>query len=265
MYKRLHFIRFKGTFEGKMENLVLVRHGQSQWNQENRFTGWVDVDLSPVGITEAKEAGIVLKNGGYRFDLAFTSVLKRAIRTLWHVMDETDQMYLPVTPSWRLNERHYGNLQGLNKTEMVNKFGEDQVKIWRRSFDVPPPPLEENDKRHPKLDPRYKNVDPRDLPNTESLKETEKRFLPFWHEVIAPQLKNGKQVLVVAHGNSLRALVKYLDQISNEKITELNIPTGIPLAYDLDQNLKPKSSRYLGDPEVIKARIEGVANQLKKG
>lgn len=248
-----------------MENLVLVRHGQSQWNQENRFTGWVDVDLSSVGISEAKEAGTVLKNGGYRFDLAFTSVLKRAIRTLWHVMDEMDQMYLPVTPSWRLNERHYGNLQGLNKTEMVNKFGEDQVKIWRRSFDIPPPPLEENDKRHPKFDPRYRNVDPMELPTTESLKETEKRFLPFWHEVIAPQLKNGKQVLVVAHGNSLRALVKYLDQISNEKITELNIPTGIPLAYDLDQNLKPRGSRYLGDPEVVKARIEGVANQLKKG
>lgn len=248
-----------------MENLVLVRHGQSQWNQENRFTGWVDVDLSPLGVTEAKDAGKVLRDGGYRFDLAYTSVLKRAIRTLWHVMDEMDQMYLPVTPSWRLNERHYGNLQGLNKTEMVNKFGEDQVKIWRRSFDIPPPPLEENDKRHPKFDPRYRNVEPSELPKTESLKETEKRFLPFWHEVIAPPLKLGKQVLVVAHGNSLRALVKFLDQISNDKITELNIPTGIPLAYDLDKNLKPKSSRYLGDPEEIKARIEGVANQLKKG
>ncbi len=248
-----------------MEKLVLIRHGQSQWNQENRFTGWVDVDLSPLGITEAKGAGEVLKNEGFSFDLAYTSVLKRAIRTLWHVQDVLDQMWIPVTPTWRLNERHYGSLQGLNKTEMVKKFGEDQVKIWRRSFDVPPPALEASDERHPRFDPRYKNVNPSELPSTESLKETEKRFMPFWHEEIAPKLHAGKSVLIVAHGNSLRALVKFLDQVSNEKITELNIPTGIPLAYDLDNNLKPKSSRYLGDPEEIKARIEGVANQLKKG
>ncbi len=248
-----------------MENLVIIRHGQSQWNQENRFTGWIDVDLSSTGISEAKQAGEVLKKEGFKFDLAYTSVLKRAIRTLWLVQETLDQMWIPVTPTWRLNERHYGSLQGLNKTEMVKKFGEDQVKIWRRSFDVPPPALESADERHPRFDRRYKNVNPAELPSTESLKETEKRFLPFWHEEISPKLKSGKQVLVVAHGNSLRALVKFLDQISNEKITELNIPTGIPLAYDLDSNLKPKSSRYLGDPDEVRARIEGVANQLKKG
>lgn len=248
-----------------MENLILIRHGQSQWNQENRFTGWVDVDLSPTGVNEAKDAGRILKNENITFDIGFTSVLKRAIRTLWLTLEEIDQMWLPVTPTWRLNERHYGNLQGLNKTEMVEKFGEEQVKIWRRSYDVPPPPLELNDKRHPRFDSRYKNLSAEELPSTESLKETEKRFLPFWAESIAPELKSGKKVLIVAHGNSLRALVRHLDNISTEKIAELNIPTGVPLAYKIDKNLKSQGSRYLGNPDEIKKRIEGVANQLKKG
>jgi 2,3-bisphosphoglycerate-dependent phosphoglycerate mutase len=246
-----------------MYKLVLLRHGESDWNRENRFTGWTDVDLSDKGIAEARAAGQLLKQEGYRFDQTFTSVLKRAIRTLWIVLDEMDQLWLPVERSWRLNERHYGALQGLNKAETAAKFGEDQVKIWRRSYDIPPPPLDRNDDRFPGKDPRYADVAPADLPLTECLKDTVARFLPFWHERIAPTVKAGKKVIVAAHGNSLRALVKYLDNISDAAIVELNIPTGIPLLYELDQDLKPIRSRYLGDPAAVEAAIKGVASQGK--
>ena len=247
-----------------MKKLVLVRHGESTWNKENRFTGWTDVDLSEKGRQEAIEGGQVLKREGYVFDVAHTSVLKRAIRTLWSVLDEMDQMWIPVHRSWRLNERHYGALQGLNKSETAAKFGEDQVKIWRRSYDVPPPALTADDERYPGHDPRYKDLTAEELPLTECLKDTVHRFLPCWHNTIAPAVKAGRRVLIAAHGNSLRALVKYLDDVSEEAIVNLNIPTGMPLVYELDDDLKPIRSYYLGDPEKVKAAMDAVAAQGKK-
>ena len=247
-----------------MTRLVLVRHGESTWNQENRFTGWTDVDLSDKGRQEAREGGVVLKSEGYTFDVAYTSVLKRAIRTLWTVLDEMDLMWLPVERSWRLNERHYGALQGLDKAQTVEKHGEAQVKIWRRSYDIPPPPLATTDARHPVNDRRYASLDPRVLPASESLKDTLARVLPFWNDRIAAELKLGRNVLVAAHGNSLRAVVKMLDNVSEADITELNIPTGVPLVYELDANLKPVKSGYLGDPEAIKAAAEAVKKQTEK-
>jgi 2,3-bisphosphoglycerate-dependent phosphoglycerate mutase len=222
-----------------MYKVVLLRHGESTWNKENRFTGWTDVDLSEKGKEEAKKAGQVLKKEGYTFDIAYTSVLKRAIRTLWIVLDEMDLMWIPVVRNWRLNERHYGDLQGLNKAETAKKFGDEQVKIWRRSYDIQPPSLEKTDERYPGKDPRYSDLEEKDIPLTECLKDTVKRFVPYWENVIAPTVKSGKRVIIAAHGNSLRALVKYLDKISDEKIVGLNIPTGIPLVYELDENLKP--------------------------
>ncbi len=246
-----------------MHKLVLIRHGQSTWNLENRFTGWTDVDLSDQGRLEAQSAGEILREEGYAFDLVYTSVLKRAIRTMWIVMDELDQMWLPVIRDWRLNERHYGALQGLNKAETAAKHGEEQVKIWRRSYDVPPPPLEEDDPRNAARDRRYATLCKEDIPLTESLKETVARFVPYWENVIAPQVASGNRVLIVAHGNSLRALVKYLDEISEEDIIGLNIPTGVPLVYELDKELKPIGHRYLGDPEAIRKAAEAVANQGK--
>jgi len=247
-----------------MRKLVLVRHGESTWNKENRFTGWTDVDLSEKGVAEAIEGGRVLKAEGYTFDVAYTSVLKRAIRTLWFVLDETDLMWIPVHRSWRLNERHYGALQGLNKAETAEKFGEAQVKIWRRSYDIPPPALEKTDPRHPGHDRRYASLTEAEMPLTECLKDTVARFLPLWHETIAPAVRAGQRVLIAAHGNSLRALVKYLDNISDQDIVELNIPTGMPLVYELDDDLKPIGSYYLGDPEKVKAAMEAVAAQGKK-
>jgi len=240
-----------------MKKLVLVRHGESTWNKENRFTGWTDVDLSEKGLQEAHEGGRVLKAEGYTFDVAYTSVLKRAIRTLWIVLDEMDLMWLPVHRSWRLNERHYGALQGLNKAETAAKFGEAQVKIWRRSYDIPPPALDTADRR-------YASLTAAELPLTECLKDTVARFLPLWHQTIAPAIRSGQRVLIAAHGNSLRALVKYLDNISDEAIVELNIPTGMPLVYELDDDLKPLKSYYLGDPEKVKAAMEAVAAQGKR-
>jgi 2,3-bisphosphoglycerate-dependent phosphoglycerate mutase len=247
-----------------MYKVVLVRHGESDWNKQNRFTGWTDVDLSEKGIAEAKEGGQVLQAQGYTFDIAFTSVLKRAIRTLWIVLDEMDLMWIPVQNSWRLNERHYGALQGLNKSETAAKFGEDQVKIWRRSYDIPPPPLEKDDPRYPGHEARYADLTEDELPLTECLKDTVARFLPYWCEVIAPTIRTGKKVIVAAHGNSLRALVKYLDKISDQEIVGLNIPTGMPLVYELDENLEPLKSYYLGDPEKVRAAMEAVAAQGKK-
>jgi 2,3-bisphosphoglycerate-dependent phosphoglycerate mutase len=247
-----------------MYKLVLIRHGESTWNKENRFTGWTDVDLSEKGMQEAVDAGKVLKEAGYEFDLAYTSVLKRAIKTLNVVLDQMDQIWIPVKRSWRLNERHYGGLQGLNKSETAAKFGEDQVKIWRRSYDVPPPPLTADDERFPGRDRRYAQVDAKDLPLTECLKDTVARFLPLWHEEIAPAVKSGQRVVIGAHGNSLRALVKFLDNVSEADILELNIPTGMPLVYELDADLKPIKSYYLGDPEKVKAAMEAVAKQGKK-
>ena len=247
-----------------MTKLVLIRHGESTWNKENRFTGWTDVDLSEKGRQEAKEGGQVLKAEGFAFDAAYTSVLKRAIRTLWIALDEMDQMWIPVHRSWRLNERHYGALQGLNKAETAAKFGEAQVKIWRRSYDVPPPALEASDERFPGRDPRYRDLGPGELPLTECLKDTVARFLPLWHETIAPAIRQGQKVLIAAHGNSLRALVKYLDNVSEADIVELNIPTGMPLVYELDGDLKPLKRYYLGDPEKVKAAMEAVAAQGKK-
>lgn len=247
-----------------MQKLVLIRHGESIWNKENRFTGWTDVDLSETGIAEAHECGRLLKDQGYDFDIAYTSVLKRAIRTLWIVLDEMDLMWIPVFRDWRLNERHYGALQGLNKAEMAEKFGEEQVKIWRRSYDVRPPALEPNDPRYPGHDRRYAGLTPAQIPLTECLKDTVERFLPCWHEAIAPTIRSGKRVLIVAHGNSIRALVKYLDGISDQDIVGVNIPTGMPLVYDLDDDLKPLRSYYLGDPEKVKKAMEAVANQAKK-
>jgi 2,3-bisphosphoglycerate-dependent phosphoglycerate mutase len=248
-----------------MVKLVLVRHGQSTWNLENRFTGWTDVDLSEQGVREAHAAAQALLTGGYTFDIAFTSVLKRAIRTLWVLQDDMDLMWIPVCRSWRLNERHYGTLQGLNKAEMVEKFGFEQVQIWRRSYDIPPEPLSPDDPRHPRHDPRYAGVPEGLLPATESLKTTLERVLPYWHEEIAPVLRQGRRVLISAHGNSLRALVKYLDGVSDEAITKLNIPTGVPLVYELDDDLRARTHYYLGDPEKIKAATEAVASQLTAG
>jgi 2,3-bisphosphoglycerate-dependent phosphoglycerate mutase len=243
--------------------IVLVRHGESLWNQENRFTGWTDVDLSPKGIEEARRAGRTLKEEGFTFDLAYTSVLKRAIRTLWLIQEEMDLMWIPVKPCWRLNERHYGALQGLNKAETAAKYGDEQVKIWRRSYDVRPPMLNEGDERDPIRDPRYAGL-PRELvPLGECLKDTVARVLPCWNDEIVPSLKEGRKVILVAHGNSIRALVKYLDQVSDQDILELNIPTGIPLLYELDENFKPISRRYLGDPDEIAKAQEAVANQGK--
>jgi 2,3-bisphosphoglycerate-dependent phosphoglycerate mutase len=247
-----------------VKKLVVVRHGESTWNKENRFTGWTDVDLSEKGRQEAREGGEVLKKEGYVFDVAYTSVLKRAIRTLWTVLDELDQMWIPVHRSWRLNERHYGALQGLNKAETAEKFGEDQVKIWRRSYDIPPPPLTADDERFPGRDPRYRSLSKDELPLTECLKDTVARFLPLWHETIAPSIQRGDRVLIAAHGNSLRALVKYLDNVSEQDIVELNIPTGMPLVYELDDNLKPLNRYYLGDPGKVKAAMDAVAAQGKK-
>jgi 2,3-bisphosphoglycerate-dependent phosphoglycerate mutase len=247
-----------------MKKLVLVRHGESEWNKENRFTGWTDVDLSEKGRAEAKGAGAVLREGGYTFDVAYTSVLKRAVHTLWSVLDELDLTWIPVHRSWRLNERHYGALQGLNKAETAEKFGEAQVKIWRRSYDIRPPELTPDDERFPGRDRRYASLSKDELPLTECLKDTVARFLPVWHETIAPAIQRGERVLIAAHGNSLRALVKYLDGVSEEDIVELNIPTGMPLAYELDDDLKPLDRYYLGDPEKVKAAMEAVAAQGKK-
>jgi 2,3-bisphosphoglycerate-dependent phosphoglycerate mutase len=244
--------------------LVLIRHGESTWNRENRFTGWTDVDLSAKGREEALEGGRVLKAEGYTFDVAYTSVLKRAIRTLWTVLDEMELMWIPVHRSWRLNERHYGALQGLNKAETAAKFGEDQVKIWRRSYDIPPPALTPDDERYPGHDPRYRGLTAAELPLTECLKDTVARFLPLWHDTIAPAIKGGQKVLIAAHGNSLRALVKYLDDIPEKDIVELNIPTGMPLVYELDDDLKALKHYYLGDPEKVKAAMDAVAAQGKK-
>ena len=243
--------------------LVLLRHGQSTWNLENLFTGWIDVDLSPQGLEEAKEAGRLLRAEGIPFDIAFTSVLKRAIRTLWITLDELDMMWLPVERSWRLNERHYGALQGLDKAQTVAKHGAEQVKVWRRSYDIPPPPLDANNPQHPRFERRYAGVPAGELPSSESLKDTLGRVLPFWNARIAPELAAGRNVLVAAHGNSLRAMVKMLDEMTDAAIVELNIPTGVPLLYELDSHLKPVSSRYLGDPEAIKARAEAVARQTE--
>ncbi len=247
-----------------MHKLVLIRHGESTWNKENRFTGWTDVDLSEKGIQEGIEAGQVLKKEGYEFDLAYTSVLQRAIKTLNIVLDQMDQIWLPVERSWRLNERHYGALQGLNKGETADKYGEAQVKIWRRSYDIPPPPLTKDDERYPGHDRRYAGMPESDLPLTECLKDTVARFLPLWTESIAPAIKSGKRVVIGAHGNSLRALVKYLDNVSDADILEMNIPTAMPLVYDLDAELKPIKSYYLGDPEKVKAAMDAVAKQGKK-
>jgi len=246
-----------------MYKLVLLRHGQSTWNLENRFTGWTDVGLTDQGRAEAVSAGKLLSDGGYVFDIAYTSVLRRAIQTLWIVMQEMNLEWLPVVNAWQLNERHYGALQGLNKSEMAEKFGEAQVKIWRRSYDVPPPALDLDDKRHPRFDPRYANLTPEQLPSTESLKITLERVLPYWHSTLAPTIKTGKRILVAAHGNSIRAMVKYLDNISDAEIPELNIPTGIPLVYELDVELKPIKHYYLGDPEVVAKAAAAVANQGK--
>lgn len=244
-----------------MPTLVLLRHGESTWNKENRFTGWTDVDLSEAGLEEAHEAGRLLRAESLRFDVAHTSVLKRAIRTLWIALDELDQMWCPVRNSWRLNERHYGALQGLNKAEMAVQFGEAQVKLWRRSYDVPPPALADDDERFPGRDPRYADLADADVPRAESLKDTVARFLPYWESAIAPDLRAGKRVLVAAHGNSLRALVKYLDEIADEEIVGLNIPTGVPLVYDLDDALRPLGSRYLGDASRVAAAMAAVAAQ----
>jgi len=246
-----------------MYTIVLLRHGESAWNLDNRFTGWTDVDLTPKGIEEAGESGRLLLEAGYTFDVAYTSVLKRAIRTLWIVLDRMDLMWIPVHRSWRLNERHYGALQGLNKAETAAQHGEAQVKIWRRSYDVPPPALTEDDPRHPGRDRRYAALTTAELPLTESLKHTVARFLPYWHETIAPSVRDGKRVLIAAHGNSLRALVKYLDNISEQDIVELNIPTGVPLVYELDADLKPLRHYYLGDQDEIRKKAEAVARQAK--
>lgn len=246
-----------------MIKLVLLRHGESEWNKENRFTGWMDVDLTPKGLEEAKLAAQLLIEGGFEFDVAHTSVLKRAIRTLWVVLEGLDQMWLPVKNSWRLNERHYGALQGLNKSETAAKHGEDQVFIWRRSYDIQPPHLELNDQRHPRFDRRYKSVDAKDLPAAEALKNTVERFVPYWQNEIVPDLKAGKKVLIAAHGNSIRALIKYLEDMPNDEIVELNIPTGVPLVYELTDDFKPIRRYYLGNQEEIAKKMQAVANQGK--
>ncbi len=248
-----------------MFKLVLLRHGESTWNKENRFTGWTDVDLTDTGRQEARTAGQLLKQGGYVFDVAYTSVLTRAIRTLFIALDEMDLLWIPVLKRWQLNERHYGALQGLNKAETAAKHGEAQTKIWRRSYDTPPPALDLDDPRHPSRDPRYATLDPKDLPSSECLKDTVERFLPLWHEEIAPAIASGRRALISAHGNSIRALVKFLDGISDADIVELNIPTGIPLVYELDAGLKPIKSYYLGDPEAARRAADKVAAQVKGG
>lgn len=246
-----------------MYKLVLMRHGESQWNLENRFTGWTDVDLTQTGRDQAWQAGQLLKEKGFGFDMAFTSVLKRAIRTLWLTLDALDQMYIPVHNNWRLNERHYGNLQGLNKAETAAKFGDEQVLIWRRAYAIAPDPLSLEDPRHPRFDPRYGKLSADQLPSTECLKDTVERVLPFWNDSIAPAIRAGRRVLVSAHGNSLRALIKHLDHVSDEDIIALNIPTGQPLVYELDQNLRPIKHYYLADPAVIEAAMAAVAAQGK--
>ncbi len=246
-----------------MKKLVLLRHGESIWNKENRFTGWKDVGLSEKGMEEAKKAGQLLKKEGFQFDVAYTSVLKRAIKTLWIALEEMDLMWIPVYRSWRLNERHYGALQGLNKAETAAKYGDEQVLIWRRSYDIPPPPLDKNDERYPGNDKRYRDLATSEIPLTECLKDTVGRFVPYWQSTILPDVQKGKSVLITAHGNSLRALVKHLDNIPDDKIVGMNIPTGIPLVYELDDNIKPIKNYYLGDPEEIKRAIEGVAKQGK--
>ena len=246
-----------------MHKIVLLRHGESVWNRENRFTGWADVGLTPQGLEEARQAALLLDEARFAFDVAFTSVLKRAIKTLWTVLEEMDRMWITVHHSWRLNERHYGALQGLNKAETAAKFGDAQVKIWRRAYDTPPPPLEDGDPRIEADDPRYAEIDRRAFPRTECLKDTVARFLPYWHSAIAPTIRSGKSVIIAAHGNSLRALVKYLDGVSDADIVELNIPTGQPLVYELDRELRPIRSYYLGDAAQIKAKMEAVANQGK--
>ena len=246
-----------------MIKVVLLRHGESQWNRENRFTGWYDIDLTEQGRGEASAAGKLLKEGGFVFDVAYTSVLKRAIRTLWSVLDEMDLMWIPVFKSWRLNERHYGALQGLNKSETSQKYGEEQVLVWRRSYDTPPPALEKSDERYPGSDPRYAALSEEEVPLSECLEDTVERFLPFWHETIAPEIRKGRKVIIAAHGNSLRALVKYLDNISEEDIVGLNIPTGIPLVYELDDDLNALRSYYLGDQDALKKAVDAVASQGK--
>jgi len=246
-----------------MYKLVLLRHGESEWNQENRFTGWHDVDLTAKGEEEGRRSGRLLQDEGFAFDVVYTSLLKRAIRTMWLALEELDQTWVPVHREWRLNERHYGALQGLNKAETAAKHGEDQVLIWRRSYDIPPPALDPDDERHPGKDRRYANLPAENLPLSECLKDTVDRFMPLWQHTIAPVVQDGKSVLIVAHGNSLRALVKYLDGVSEEEIVGLNIPTGMPLVYDLDADLKPLGRRYLGDPEAVAKAMEAVANQGK--
>ncbi|TSH95042.1 2,3-diphosphoglycerate-dependent phosphoglycerate mutase [Verticiella sediminum] len=246
-----------------MHKLVLMRHGESQWNLENRFTGWTDVDLTETGRAQAAQAGRLLKQEGYDFDLAFTSVLKRAIRTLWITLDELDRMYIPVEPSWRLNERHYGALQGLNKAETAARYGDEQVLIWRRAYAIAPNPLELDDPRHPRFDQRYAGLDPAVLPATECLKDTVERVVPYWDSAIAPAIRSGKRVLIAAHGNSLRALIRHLDNVSDEEIVNLNIPTGQPLVYELDDALRPIRHYYLGDPDEIAAAMAAVAAQGK--
>ena len=247
-----------------MYKIVLLRHGESTWNKENRFTGWTDVDLTEKGEEEARTAGVLMKAAGLEFDLAFTSVLTRAVRTLWIALQTMDMVWIPILNSWRLNERHYGALQGLNKAETAEKYGDEQVLIWRRSYDTQPPKLTKDDERYPGFDRRYANLTPEELPLSECLKDTVARFLPYWHGEIVPVIKSGKRVLIVAHGNSLRALVKYLDHVSDEEIVGLNIPTGVPLVYELDDELKSIRSYYLGDPEEVKRKAEAVANQAKK-
>jgi 2,3-bisphosphoglycerate-dependent phosphoglycerate mutase len=246
-----------------MYQLVVIRHGESQWNKENRFTGWQDVDLSEVGIAEAKKAGKALLEKAYKFDVSYTSVLKRAIRTWWLVLEELDLLWLPVQRSWRLNERHYGGLQGFNKSEMAAQYGEAQVQIWRRSYDTPPPMMEKSDARHPANDPRYKDISHEEMPSGESLKDTVRRFLPLWNNEIAPTIKTGKKVLIVAHGNSLRALMQHLEGMTPDEIMGVNLPTGIPLVYELDQNLKVLCKKFVGDPEEVKKAMEAVALQGK--
>lgn len=246
-----------------MYKLVLIRHGESVWNKANRFTGWVDVELSENGLQEAHDAAQLIKEAGLKFDCAYTSVLKRAIKTLWTILEDTDQMWIPVKRSWRLNERHYGVLQGLNKKETAEKYGDEQVFIWRRSFDIPPNPIEVTSTDHPSHDPRYANVDPSLLPGSEALKHCQDRVLPYWDSEIAPAIKSGKNIIIAAHGNSLRALVKHLDKISDDEIAELNIPTALPLIYELDENLKPIKSYYLGDQAAAEEKAKAVANQAK--
>lgn len=246
-----------------MHKIVLLRHGESAWNKENRFTGWTDVELTDQGREEGRRAGQLLKAEGFTFDIAYASVLRRALNTLWLALSEMDLLWIPIEKTWRLNERHYGGLQGLNKAETAAKYGDEQVLVWRRSYDIPPPPLEKSDERWPGHDPRYQNVDPADVPLTECLKDTVARFLPYWHETIAPAVKSGKKVVIAAHGNSLRALVKYLDNVSDEDIINLNIPTGVPLVYELDDDLKPIRHYYLGDQSAIEAAMQAVANQGK--